>query len=549
MVHLVKKQIKNKTYLYLEQRARINGKSKRVWQKYLGPEEKITGQINSLLEPSLEVATFDFGLPVVLMKLADRLGLINIIDECTDKRQQGLSVGEYMMIAVLNRCIQPQSKNQIRKWFYSTYLQYLFPKIETYLDSMAYTNHFPYLTEEVIEAIEQKINRKLLTDFKVKMNELLYDPTNFATFINPHEQKLPRHGHSKEGRHVLNLVSLSVFCTREDGIPIMHRAYPGNRQDATHFKQEYPRFLARLQQLGISPVDILLVFDKGNISPEVFQEIDSSDQQWIASVRPSSHKDLHKLVPDDFKMQVLPNGKVLGILEFQREFHGRNRRLLVTYNPRRAHWAEHNLRKKLEAKIEQVHEWFQERLNVKKWRSPRNVEAKIKEIIQTKAHLKFITHEVTGTVEQVKYTISLNEEAVQTHVKTLGKAFFMTNHPTTEPSEIIWLYRQQYTVERAFKYLKNPETLQITPIFAWKDECIRGHVFTCILGLLLLTLLSREVKPVFPELSLLHIIKLLSEIQVVHMSFSGSRKVVKKMVKVSPEVKKLADFFDLEKTL
>lgn len=538
--------------LYLTHKARINGKSKRVLHVYLGPEERFIQQAQNIklaFKPDFEIATYDFGLPVILMKLAERLDLINIIDACTPKRQQGLSVGEYMLIATLNRCIQPKSKNQIKKWFYSTYLQHLFPTIDTYIDSMAYTNHFQYLTEDAIEMIEKQIISKLLTVFQVKLDDLMYDPTNFATFINPQDQELPKHGHSKEGRHVLNLISLSVFCTKNEGIPVMHQTYPGNVQDAAHFKKEFPRFLTRLQDLAIATPKITLVFDKGNISSEVFQEIDSSDIHWVASVRPSSHKDLQKLIPTDFKMYTLPNGKALGILEFPREMHGRSRRLLVIYNPRRAHWAGQNLTKKLAAKIERIHEWFKDRLNKRKWRVPEAVKQKIEDIIETKTHLKFLSYEVTGSHGVVQYQIQINETTLKTHLETLGKSFLMSNHPTMSSLDIVWLYRQQYTVERAFKYLKNPAILKITPMFVWKDKCIRGHIFTCVLALLLLTLLCREVNAKFPEMTILQIVELLSEIQVAQVKFSSSRKVKQKLVKISPESKKLADFFQLKSAL
>ncbi|MHA1300264.1 MAG: IS1634 family transposase [Candidatus Helarchaeota archaeon] len=520
MVFIERKTKKGKTVLYLTHKARINGKSKRVLHIYLGPEERFLKHAENIkleLKPDFEIATYDFGMPVVLMKLAERLDLINIINKCTPKRQQGLSVGEYILIATLNRCIKPRSKKQIKKWFYSTYLQRKFPKIETYLDSMAYTNHFQYLTEESIDKIEEKINSTLLTEFKVSMDQLLYDPTNFFTFINPKEQALPRHGKSKEGRNTLNLVSLSIFCTRDGGVPVMHHVYPGGVHDAKHFKTEYPKFLARLQKLGISTAEITLVFDKGNISEEVFQIINSSRINWIVSVRPSSHKDLHKLVPKDFEMFKLPNGKEVGLLEFKRRLfnnppRGPECRLIVTYNPRRARLAAKNLRKKLEAKIDEVNDWFMDKgkLNVKMWRSRERVENKIKDIIHSKAYLEFISYKVTGEFSQIKYTIKINDKAFQKHVKTLGKSFFMTNHPKMSPLEIVWLYRQQFTVERAFKYLKNPDSLRITPMFHHKDECIRGHLFTCILGLLLLTLLCRDVKKAFPEWGLPTIIELLS---------------------------------------
>jgi len=549
MVFLEKKKRGSRIYLYLVQKGRVNGKPKRLWQIYIGPEDKIKERGGVFTDHDFKAVVFDFGLPVVLMQLAERLDLVNIINQCTTKRRQGLSVGEYVLIATLNRCIQPRSKNQVRKWFYSTYLQDLFPEIETYLDSMAYTNHFEYLTAESIEIIEEQINQKLVGEFRVKMDELMYDPTNFFTFINPKGQELPKHGHSKEGRHVLNLVGLSLFCTRDGGIPVMHRVYPGNVQDAEHFKAEYPRFLARLKKLGIPAPDITLVHDKGNISPEVFKMIDSSGIHWISSVRPSSHKDLQELTPGDFEMHVLPNGKEVGTLEFERVMHGKKRRLIVVYNPRRARWSGKNLVKKLEAKVEVIHGWFEDRLNKRKWRDPEKVKEKIESIIKTKAHFKFIEYEVSGEHGNAGYSVKINKEAVRAHLETLGKSFYMTNRLSMSPEEVVWLYRQQFTVERAFKYLKNPSCLKVTPVYHRKDECIRGHLFTCVLGLLLLTLLSREVNATFPGMSLPGIVESLSEIRVVQVKFPGSRRKVKKIVKTPGESDRLAKFFQLEQFL
>ena len=41
MVYISRRKKKGKYYLYLEESARIDGKPRRVWQKYLGPEEKL----------------------------------------------------------------------------------------------------------------------------------------------------------------------------------------------------------------------------------------------------------------------------------------------------------------------------------------------------------------------------------------------------------------------------------------------------------------------------------------------------------------------------
>lgn len=547
MTFLIKKKLKGNLYLYLAKNARINGKTRRIWEKYIGPENRIDEKTEILIDPEPSIITLDFGLPIALMQLIQQLDLIEIINECTGKRAQGLSVGHYVALATINRCVKPTSKAKLRRWFEHTALFKEFPPIDTYLDSMAYTNHFKYLTPEIIETIEARVNLKLVERFGVSMNTLFYDPTNFFTYINPKEgAELPRHGHSKEGRFTLNLVGLSLFCTKDGGLPVLHETYPGNVQDAKLFKQQVPRLLERLKRVGINPEEVCLVFDKGNLSQEAFDQINDSGIHFICSVRPSTQKEFDSLMPADFVLERLPNGKELGVLEFPQDFYGPKDRLLVVYNPRLSAWQEKNLRKKLEKKVEAVHEWFKDRLNIKKWRTSEAVDGKIKSLIKTKKHLELVEYSVSGAPGKVKYSIKINETALKTHFDTLGKSYFLSNHPDMTPLEVVWMYRQQYTVEAAFKCLKSPDFLSVKPMFHWADESIRGHLFTCVLGLLLLTLLTRKVQAEFKKMSLKDIIENLLEIELAIITYKGTKKIIKKIVDISPEAAELSRFLGFE---
>lgn len=47
------------------------------------------------------------------MGIATKLGLIDLIHEIVHKREQGPSVGHYIVLAALNRVLDPMSKSQI----------------------------------------------------------------------------------------------------------------------------------------------------------------------------------------------------------------------------------------------------------------------------------------------------------------------------------------------------------------------------------------------------------------------------------------------------
>lgn len=547
MVHLVKKMIKGKIYLYLQETARIDGKSKRIWQKYLGSEDKIKGDTKINIDSKSTIETKDFGLPKALLDVAIELNLIEIINNCTSKRNQGNSIGQYVLYAALNRCIKPKSKSQLQYWLENSIYSSYYSSNKTYFDAKAYSNHFDYLTPSVIKEIESHLQDQMIERFNIKMDSIFYDPTNFYTYINPSEtQLLPKHGHSKENRFTLNLIGLALFCTNDGGIPLFHDIYPGNIQDASLFRTQLPIFLNRLHELNIDPSSLTLVFDKGNLSDEAFQEIDNANLYFIASVRPSTQKSLNSLTSNEFDMKILPNQKKVGILEIKKEIYGKQRRLIVVFNPKRCEWQKNNLVKKLEKKISEIKIFFKNRLNIKKWQKVEAVKAKIEAIIKTKAHFQWITYDVHENEGKISYSVQLNQDALNRHLKTLGKSYLLSNHPKYTPYEILWLFRQQFTVENAFKYMKGPNLIPVRPIYHRNDSSIRGHLFSCVIGLLLSLLLLRKINQKYPDISLGNMFEYLSEIKISEIKFENSNKILQHFNKMSQNASNLCKYLELK---
>ena len=125
-------------------------------------------------------------------------------------------------------------------------------------------------------------------------------------------------------------------------------------------------------------------------------------------------KNLLKLPASKITLEMLPNGKKVGVLEFEYKKYGKNHRLFAVYNPNQREWQENNLKKKLEKRLLEVNEWLKDRLNVKKWRKPKNVEEKIRDIIKTKAYFNWINYSVSGEYAKVKYSVEIDKEALHT---------------------------------------------------------------------------------------------------------------------------------------
>jgi transposase len=123
------------------------------------------------------------------------------------------------------------------------------------------------------------------------------------------------------------------------------------------------------------------------------------------------------------------------------------------------------------------------------------VQNKIKQAISRK-HMSEIFETVTtstnGIVECIKYTVNKDIANDISH-KYFGKRLIITDRDDWSTEEIITSYREQDCIEKIFRSTKDNEHLSIRPQFHWTDQKIRVHIFFCLLGLTLATILQKTV--------------------------------------------------------
>jgi len=536
MVCLSKKKKNGKIYYYLEKRAWINGKSQRLWQKYVGSEDKIQKMSISLSPKKVEYKPMEFGVSAALLQTARKIGLSEIIDKVAGKqRDQNLSFGEYMLINTINRCVSPVNKSQLATWFKKDYLSTVYPIEPKILNARTYWNHFQLLDEEKIAQIEIELTKRVLQEYQLDLSCLLFDPTNFYTFIDEHEpDQLAKFGHSKESRNNLHIINVSLLCTLMHGVPLFHYTYEGNVQDAKHFKGIISQITDRFKNIGAEIEEIVLLFDKGNHSSEAFTTIDTRSLSFIASLRNSTQKDLLQIPTEDFTFMKLPsNGKDVGYYHVKREIYGKDRCVYVLLDPRKKRKAAAKFEINLQKRIIKINK-FLEKLNVKKWRSKKAVEDKLISLIGKKPFSEVLSASITGTAGKLKVTININEETKEAYLETLGRSVIFTSLDEWSPEKIIQAFRDKYVVEDAFKQLKNTKFLAIRPMYHWADTSIRAHVFSCILGLLLLSLTRLELRQKKIFLSYEELLNILSDISLTQIFISSTGPPFYKLDKLSP---------------
>ncbi len=158
-----------------------------------------------------------------------------------------------------------------------------------------------YLGEKEIEHIEDALAHHLVQGFGVDVRALLYDATNFFTYMDSTTaSELAHRGHSKAKRNDLCQVGLALLVTTDFHIPLLHQVYPSDRPDSKQFEGITDGLTRRYQALAQHCQDITLVFDKGNNSAGNLRRVEEGPFHFVGSLVPSQHADLLAISLEQF---------------------------------------------------------------------------------------------------------------------------------------------------------------------------------------------------------------------------------------------------------
>lgn len=116
-----------RSYWRIVESRRVNGKPRPVPIMHLGTADALLKRLIEAPLGSIRVQSYQHGAVASLKAVADRLGVVEIIDRHVPAGRYKLSVGTALVLAALNRAIQPCSKRAWATWARGTSLEKLFP--------------------------------------------------------------------------------------------------------------------------------------------------------------------------------------------------------------------------------------------------------------------------------------------------------------------------------------------------------------------------------------------------------------------------------------
>ena len=554
MPSLIKKTKGKKDYYYIVQSARVNGKPRIVWQKYLGTVEGILQMAKQNLAPTpSEIVLFEAGGVAALLYIAQKIDLVKIIDQIVHKRAQGPSVGQYILLAALNRALDPLSKSQIGEWYEKTSLKRLWKFPSENFSSQRFWDHMDMIPQEAIDKIQDLLVKKIQNEFSLDAKTLLYDTTNFFTYIDTHNSRndIAQRGRNKQKRSDLRQVNLALLTTRNFQIPLFHKIYRGDVPDVKSFEDISQDLLKKQKEL-FEFSEATLVFDKGNLYEKTMEKFLYNDVHFISGVK----ADLSKVIFETplEKLQMIPQLPGTKSFEATIELYGKSCKAILCYS-------ESFFTQQLASLTTSISKCQNNLKNLQKslasyaqkQRGPKPTVSGVKRNIQkiiSSPQLRevfSISLDETQSTPQLQYSINQQNLYQLTSCK-LGRTLLVTNRQEWPAHEIITYYRELANIEEAFKHLKNRKYLHWQPAFHWTDQKLAVHSFYCVLALTLVALARKVAYEKGVELPFPRFLEELSEIKEVALLYSmakGKFRTQCTLSKMNPGQKKLSEIFNI----
>jgi transposase len=506
MAFLKPKQIHGHTYWYIAESRRVGGKIKTVSLAYLGRADDLLRRLQQQ-QPLDRLKSFSHGGVAVLLGLADRVGLTELIDQHTRPSRpsrptrQLLSVGQTLVLAAIGRALHPTSKRGWAAWAQGTTFGWLWRFDPEKITSPFFWDQMDRLPVEALADIQAELGRRVLREFDVSADSLFYDVTNYYTFIDSRNQHcdLPQRGKNKQKRNDLRQFQVGMLVSRDGWVPLLSKVYRGNHNDVTTFPQGLEAIGRQCDELSIAPDAVTLVADKGNVSRKNWQILDASQFGYVVSLTPSQHKDWAYRPAEEFTTCEVPQVGEMRVLRGQAQIAGRERTVVVLDSPTLRDGQLRGLQQQMQPVMMGL-AGVQNTLQTATRRRRREViERQVQRVLRkAPAVRKLIRYELTEREEQPgfwHFDWWVDAEAfADLRDRVCGRRMLATNRDAWATEEIVWAYWGQSEAELVFRAMKAPEFLALRPQYHWTDQKIEVHSFCCVVGYLLAALVRRHAR-------------------------------------------------------
>lgn len=478
------------------------------WWKKLLHAIKIPTSVVTTLEDIVTTGHFQYYDVALVNKFWNYWQLEKAI---VSDRNTEVSLSSIARILVINRCVNPESKSAIGKWFETTSL----PKL---LDIDASKINKSRLFRDLagIEDNKDAICNHLLEQYKrrfpASLNEVYYDLS--STTFSGTKCIISKYGHCKEGYQTHVVLALLVTA---DGLPFYWEVLPGGTADAKTIQ-----WLLNKCREKFTGLNITAVFDRGFVSDDNLNEIESDAIKYITAMDRNQIEGIcgntvefaqfANFTPDNISEKMRTHGEFteINITTYLREIKVENdRRYILCFNPQLFIDQRNAREKNIEVLTNDILPELNDDLkSAKKSRQRTTTEGRFRKLIAKLNLSKFSRIELSeltvnnegSEVKTFQGKLKIDEAARKEAIKLDGFWMLVTNLSeknsnnefVVSTEKALTPYREKVIIEDAFRDIKS--FLEVAPVYVWLEKHVKSHYTICVLAYLINRTISNLLK-------------------------------------------------------
>jgi Transposase DDE domain len=314
-------------------------------------------------------------------------------------------------------------------------------------------------------ARQARVERALAARHLAAGSLVLYDLT--SVYVEGSHCPLARHGHSRDHRPDRPQVEFGLL-TDARGCPVAVEAFPGNTADPATVEAAVEKLRARF---GLT--DIVLVGDRGMLTSARIERLrETGGIGWVSCLRAPAIRGL--VEAGDLQLGLFDERDLAEITSPQ--FPGE--RLVVCRNPALA--AERTRKREaLLAATETALGRVAGMVGRGTLRSAAAIGLRAGRVVDAKKMAKHFELDIADG----RFTYRRRTEAIAAEAALDGLYVVRTSVPAErlDGASVVETYKRLSAVERDFRALKGDD-LAVRPIFHWREDRVRAHLFVCFLA-------------------------------------------------------------------
>jgi len=374
--------------------------------------------------------------------------------------------------------------------------------------------------------IEKKIFESLKTKLNLNTDLIHYDLT--SSYFEGLKCEIAFYGHSRDHRKDRKQIVIGlVMC---EGIPIYHEVYEGNTVDKSTLKEMVDNLK---EKIGIKKTAI--VADRGLITEDNLEMLEDKEYDFVLGFQRRNNNISKGYLIKEINSEQKQFAKEIGKETIKRNDKEYVRRYILCLDQ--------NTKKDRLKNLEEIKINIELKLSELKEKYAKSQKNKKGKKI-TKESLILQAYKIAGKnkrlfeiKEDKGLKFSLKKESYEYEKKIAGKFLIITN-TTNEAIEIMKTYKELQMVENAFDEIKN--FLDIRPIEHHKKSRVKAHVFVCVLGFLIESIIEK-----FSKESARKTIKKLKRVKIINLRIGDKTK--KLLTEVSEEIENTFKALQIQK--